>query len=158
MSGPMADAERIDFGILLGLAYGAFVDELHAAWRRRASATSGARTATSSARWRRASATPPSSPRGCGITSQGAAKLVDEMVARGYVERHPHAADGRVKLLALAPRGQGALAAARRFHAAYEERLGRRSAPTRARAAARPGEAGRRRGLPGGLDARLRPG
>ena len=45
----MADEERIDFGILLGLAYARFVDELHAALARRASTTSDARTGTSSA-------------------------------------------------------------------------------------------------------------
>lgn len=64
------------------------------------------------------------------MTDQGAAKIIDEMAARGYVERRPDPADGRSKTLVLARRGRAALAAARRFHAAYERRLTRRTSPT----------------------------
>ncbi len=127
----MAD-ERTDFGILLGLAYGAFVRELRAALHEQGfddlgrsygyvfrALAEGERSAADLARL-------------LGVTGQGAAKLVDEMQARGYVERHPHPADGRIKMLRLSPRGREALAAARRFHATYEagvaERLGERRA------------------------------
>jgi DNA-binding MarR family transcriptional regulator len=61
-----------------------------------------------------------------GMTDQGAAKIVDEMEARGYVERGAHPDDGRIKRLRLSRRGRAALAAARRFHRLYERRLAER--------------------------------
>jgi len=60
-----------------------------------------------------------------GITLPGAGKIVDEMEARGYVERHPDPSDRRVKRLALSRRGRAALKAARAFHRGYERRLAR---------------------------------
>src|SRR6185503_3809478 len=50
-----------------------------------------------------------------GISKQGAAQIVDDMVARGYVRRRPDPTDGRAQLLSLTARGDAALAAARRF-------------------------------------------
>ena len=58
-----------------------------------------------------------------GMTLPGAGKIVDEMEARGYVERHPDRSDRRVKWLALSRRGRAALKAARAFHRDYERRL-----------------------------------
>ena len=58
-----------------------------------------------------------------GMTLPGAGKIVDEMEARGYVERHPDRSDRRVKRLALSGRGRAALKAARAFHRDYERRL-----------------------------------
>ena len=58
-----------------------------------------------------------------GMTLPGAGKIVDEMEARGYVERHPDRSDRRVKWLALSRRGRAALRAARAFHCDYERRL-----------------------------------
>jgi DNA-binding MarR family transcriptional regulator len=40
-----------------------------------------------------------------GVTRQAAAQLVDEMAARGYVERRPHPMDGRAQLVVLTDRG-----------------------------------------------------
>ena len=60
-----------------------------------------------------------------GMTLPGAGKIVDEMEARGYVERHPDRSDRRVKRLALSRRGRAALKAARAFHRGYERRLAR---------------------------------
>jgi DNA-binding MarR family transcriptional regulator len=40
-----------------------------------------------------------------GVTRQAGAQLVDEMAARGYVERQPHPADGRAQLVVLTERG-----------------------------------------------------
>jgi DNA-binding MarR family transcriptional regulator len=40
-----------------------------------------------------------------GVTRQAGAQLVDEMAARGYVERRPHPADGRAQLVVLTDRG-----------------------------------------------------
>jgi DNA-binding MarR family transcriptional regulator len=58
-----------------------------------------------------------------GMTLPGAGKIVDDMEARGYVERHPDRVDRRVKRLALSRRGRAALKAARAFHRGYERRL-----------------------------------
>jgi DNA-binding MarR family transcriptional regulator len=60
------------------------------------------------------------------ITDQGMAKIIAEMESRGYVERRADPEDARIKRLRLAKRGRDALAAARRFHAAFERQLARR--------------------------------
>jgi DNA-binding MarR family transcriptional regulator len=39
------------------------------------------------------------------ITRQAAAQLVDELAAKGYVERHPHPEDGRARLIVLTQKG-----------------------------------------------------
>jgi DNA-binding MarR family transcriptional regulator len=57
------------------------------------------------------------------VTKQGAAQIVDDMVARGYVERRPSPTDRRSRPLFLTDRGQRALATARRFHRRYERGL-----------------------------------
>jgi DNA-binding MarR family transcriptional regulator len=61
-----------------------------------------------------------------GITTQGAAKLIDEMERLGYVEKHPDPQDARVKVLRLAERGHRAVAEARRVHLDFERRLAER--------------------------------
>ena len=116
---------RIDLGVLLGLAYMSFVDDLNAKLKK-----SGFRDL---GRWygyvfRALDAEPLTSSalgRRLGMTHQGAMKIVDEMEARGYVERTEDAADGRLKRLRLAPRGRKALRAARAFHEKFEAGLGR---------------------------------
>ena len=47
-----------------------------------------------------------------GITKQGAAKLVTNLVSTGYLDRQPHPSDRRATLITLTPRGRDALAAA----------------------------------------------
>ena len=59
------------------------------------------------------------------ITKQGAGQIIDDMQERGYVQRRPDPSDGRARLVYLSPRGEAALAAARRFHKRYEQRLAR---------------------------------
>ena len=112
-----------DFGILLGLAYQRFVDELRArlgeagftgvggsvGYVLRALDQQPLTTSQLAARLR--------------ITSQGAAKIVDDMVAAGHLERRPDPGDGRQKQLFLSPRGAALLAAARRFHRDFEQDL-----------------------------------
>lgn len=39
------------------------------------------------------------------ITRQAAAQLIDELAAKGYVERRPHPDDARATLIVLTPRG-----------------------------------------------------
>src|SRR5215218_6641081 len=60
------------------------------------------------------------------ITKQGASQIIDDMERRGYVERRPDPSDARARLLHLTERGETALAAARKFHQAYERRLRKR--------------------------------
>lgn len=40
-----------------------------------------------------------------GVTKQAASQLVEELVRKGYVERHPHPADARARLVVLTERG-----------------------------------------------------
>jgi DNA-binding MarR family transcriptional regulator len=47
-----------------------------------------------------------------GVTKQAAAQLVDELVRKGYVERHPHPRDARARLLELTDTGRAATRAA----------------------------------------------
>lgn len=39
------------------------------------------------------------------VTKQAASQMVDELVRKGYVERHPHPEDARARLIMLTPRG-----------------------------------------------------
>jgi DNA-binding MarR family transcriptional regulator len=120
-----------DFGIVLGLAYTAFVEELRAAlaaagfddlgrWYGYVFRALAARAMTVA-----------ELAVELDVTDQGAAKIILEMEARGYVERRPDPEDRRAKRLALAARGKAALAAARRFHHEYEKRLAARAGAAR---------------------------
>ena len=123
----------IDLGVLLGLAYQRFKDELHADLAAHGFADVGSAYGYVF----RALAAEELSQHDLavrlGISDQGMAKIVTEMVRRRYVERRADAADARVKRLRLSARGRRALAAARRFHAHFERRLVRN---TNARSAA----------------------
>ena len=113
----------IDFGILLGLAYQRFTEELRASLAERGFDDLGGAYGYV---FRALADERPSQrelARRLGITDQGMAKIVSEMVERRYVERRPDPEDSRVNRLQLGPRGRTALAAARRFHAAFERRL-----------------------------------
>jgi DNA-binding MarR family transcriptional regulator len=46
------------------------------------------------------------------VTRQAAAQLVDELIAKGYVERHPHPADARARLITLTGKGRACTRAA----------------------------------------------
>lgn len=119
------NASDPDFGILLGLAYAAFVDELrdHLA----------AEGYPDLHRWfgyvARSLADGPLNLRALAdrlaMTPQGALKIVDELGAGGYVERIPDPDDGRGRRVRLSKRGAAALAAARAFHQRFERELGR---------------------------------
>jgi DNA-binding MarR family transcriptional regulator len=116
-----------DFGVLLGLAYQAFVDQLHADLARHGFTELGPSVGYV-VRAIAGSAEPPSQRQLAaylGITDQGAAKIVDDLVARGFVIRRPSKRDARVNEVHLAARGKALLAAARRFHARFEAALAR---------------------------------
>jgi DNA-binding MarR family transcriptional regulator len=113
-----------DFGILLGLAYQSFTDLLRASLVKQGFDDLGGAYGYVF----RALADEQPSQRELalrlGITDQGMAKILAEMVERGYVERRPDPEDSRIKRLRLGARGKSALAAARRFHATFEKQLG----------------------------------
>ncbi len=118
--------ERLDFGVLLAVAYSAFVDEM-----REELARAGFDDLNRSFGYvARAILHEPLTLRDLaarlGITSQGALKIVDDMEHGGYVERVPDAEDGRARRVRLAKRGRAAIAAARKFHARFESRLAAR--------------------------------
>lgn len=119
----MRSEHDVDFGVLLGLAYETFVDELHAELTAKGfhgvgrtygyvfrAIEDGALSITQLA-------------DRLGITTQGVTKLVNEMEASGYVERINDESDARVKRVRLNANGRAALRTARRFHATFERRL-----------------------------------
>jgi DNA-binding MarR family transcriptional regulator len=119
----MTDAT--DIGILLALAYQRFVDEL-----RETLAAAGVDDQGRSDGYvlRAVDAGPVTVSElaeRLAISKQGAGQIVDDMVRRGYLERYPNPGDRRARLLRLAPHGRDVLAAARRFHRAYERQLRR---------------------------------
>ena len=124
--------EQRDFGIVLGQAYVRFVDELHAHLAGGGFGDLGRSYGQVFRTLDAGPATVTSIARGLGITIQGASKLVQEMVERGYVVREPDPDDARAKLLRLGPRGEGALRAARTFHRAFERKLIRQIGAERA--------------------------
>jgi DNA-binding MarR family transcriptional regulator len=121
--------QTVDLGILLALAYQEFVRELRAMH----AAAGFDDLGNSDGFVFRALATRPMTVSDLavrlGISKQGAGQIVDDMQRRGYLERRPDPADGRARLLFLSPRGDAALAAARRFHHRYERRLVRTHGP-----------------------------
>lgn len=118
-----------DFGILLALAYQEFVRELNADLAIRGYDD----LATSDGYVFRALDDTGLSTSGLasllGISKQGAGQIVADMTRRGYLASRPDPEDGRARVLELSPRGRQALAAARRFHRRYEQRLARRHGP-----------------------------
>jgi DNA-binding MarR family transcriptional regulator len=131
---PLRTAHPVDdFGVVLGLAYQAFVDRLRAALASHGFDDLGGAYGYVFRALADEQLSQRELARRLGITDQGMAKIVAEMVYRGYVERRPDAVDSRVKRLNLAPRGRAALAAARRFHATFERQLESEVGPAPAR-------------------------
>ena len=118
-------AQRVpeDFGVLLNLAFGAFKQELHAELARGGFDDVG----PSFGYIFRLLAKKPSNLRDVAaalrITAPGALKIVNDMVDKGYVERHDHPGDARQKVLTLTPRAHQAMVAAHNFHMAFERSL-----------------------------------
>ncbi|MBG0827055.1 winged helix-turn-helix transcriptional regulator [Planomonospora sp. ID67723] len=59
-----------------------------------------------------------------GVTKQAASKIVSELEGWGYVERRPHATDGRARVLALTDRGHAYVRHADEMWADIEDRWG----------------------------------
>ena len=123
---PGATDEPLDFGVLLNVSFGAFKLQLH-----RHLADAGFTDLGPSFGYVfRLLLAQPASLRDVaerlGISSPGALKVVDDMVAKGYVERQDDPHDRRVKRLLLTARGRRAIEEARRFHALFEQGLAER--------------------------------
>ncbi|MEC3955384.1 MarR family transcriptional regulator [Nocardia sp. CDC153] len=123
---PRKDRQHMDFGVLLGQAYESFVRQLHAHLAEHGHEMLGASYGYVLRSLAESPRTASQLGEQLGITAQGAAKVVDEMVRHGYLERRPDPADKRAKLLHLAPRGEDMLRTVRDFHAAYEKHLAAR--------------------------------
>ncbi len=119
-------ADPLDFGVLLNVAFGAFKQRLH-----RHLAQAGFNDVGPSFGYVfRLLLAQPANLREVaerlGISAPGALKVVDDMVAKGYVERSEHAQDKRIKQLTLTARGLAAVEAARSFHVQFEQELAQR--------------------------------
>jgi DNA-binding MarR family transcriptional regulator len=122
----MSTHEPLDFGVLLNVAFGAFKQQLH---RHLAQAGFDDVGPSFGYVFRLLLARPAHLREVAGrlgISAPGALKVVDDMVAKGYVERSEHAQDKRIKQLTLTPRGRAAVEAARSFHAQFERELAQR--------------------------------
>ena len=72
-----------------------------------------------------------------GVTQQAASKSVADLERRGYVQRTADPDDARARRVALTPRGEGAIAAAREHRAALATELAERLGERRVEAARR---------------------
>ncbi len=123
-----------DFSILLATAYRVFVDGLHERQRERgygnlrASFGSVFRTLASGP------LTLTQLAQQLGVSKQATAKVVNDMVAGGYLDQRASDRDGRVKMLHLTDRGRGAIATAVEFGAEAEARLAAEYGPQSAAA------------------------
>lgn len=119
----MSRSEALDFGVLLNVAFVAFKDALDA----ELAAAGFDDIGTSFGYVFRLLGEAPRSlselALQLGMSSPGALKVVDDMVAKGYVSRSADADDRRVKRLELTDRGRAALGRARAFHEMYEQAL-----------------------------------
>lgn len=119
----MSSSEPLDFGVLLNLAFVAFKDALDADL----AAAGFDDIGTSFGYVFRLLAEAPCNlselAKQLGMSSPGALKVVDDMVAKGYASRQADADDRRVKRLELTDRGRAALSRARSFHEQYEQAL-----------------------------------
>ena len=114
-----------DFGILLHLAYERFKHGLHAHLAGRGYDDLGPSFGVVFRLLGSREMTLREVASHLGITPQGALKVVNDMVAKQYVQRLEHEGDARTKPLGLTPRGRAALAEARRYHARFERELGK---------------------------------
>lgn len=119
----MSSAEPLDFGVLLNVAFGSFKEALDADLASAGFDDIGA----SFGYVLRLLAVAPCNlselAAQLGMSAPGALKVVDDMVAKGYVSRTVDADDRRVKRLELTERGRAALGRARAFHEKYEQAL-----------------------------------
>jgi len=114
---------RLDFGILLVLAYQQFVIELRAELTEQGFTDQGRSDGYVLRALSESPMTTSELAERLEISKQGAGQIVEDMERRDYLERRPDPRDGRARLLHLSEHGRAALTAARRFHQRYERRL-----------------------------------
>lgn len=122
----MSTEASTDFGVLLNLAFGAFKGTLHEHLAKQGFDDLGPSFGYV---FRLLDAGPQNLRQladALDITPQGALKIVNDMVNKGYVIRSEDAQDARSKLLSLTARATKAMAAARRFHTKFERDLASR--------------------------------
>jgi MarR family transcriptional regulator for hemolysin len=115
-----------DLGIRLGLAYTAFVDRLNTEMAAAGFDDLGPTYGYMFRALAAAPATLSTLAEGLHMTTQGAAKILAEMEAKGYVRRSPHPTDARARLVELDERGRRALRTASGLHARFERELAAR--------------------------------
>jgi DNA-binding MarR family transcriptional regulator len=125
----------VDFGVLLNIGFGVFKTALHAHLAHKGFEDIGSSFGYVFRLLDRAPGKLSTVAIALGITPQGALKVVNDMVAKGYVERHEDAADGRSKLLSLTPRARAAMSVAAKFHRRFEADLAARIGAEAAHAA-----------------------
>ena len=127
---------HVDFGILLNIGFGVFKAGLHRHLAAAGFADIGSSFGYVFRLLEGAPLNLKTVARSLGITPQGTLKLINDMVQRGYVERHEDDGDGRVKQLVLTERALAAMAKARVYHYRFEQlghaTRGRRGPPWRA--------------------------
>ncbi|MEU5879542.1 helix-turn-helix domain-containing protein [Spirillospora sp. NPDC047279] len=111
------------FGVLLGLAYQQMINELHEHLAREGFTEIRPAFGWAFKLIAAESLTIRELATKLKITHQGAAKLVDEMAAAGYVDRVPDPADGRVKRLVRTERCRALMDSGHAFQDRFEERL-----------------------------------
>ena len=119
----------MDFGILLGLAYQAFVVELRDDLERAGLGGLGRADGYVFRALDQHPLTVSELATRLGVTKQAAGQIVSDMEERSLVSRRPDPDDGRARLLELTPEGRRALRRARAFHRRFEARLGRELGP-----------------------------
>ena len=118
-----------DFGILLGLAYQAFVVELRDDLERAGLDGLGRADGYVFRALVEQPLTVSDLATRLGVSKQAAGQIVTDMEERHLVSRRPDPDDGRARLLELTPEGLRALRRARAFHRKFEAKLGRELGP-----------------------------
>ena len=121
----MRDDDALTLSALILAAGNALVDGIHAGVVKRGFTDLRPAHGFAFARLAPAGATVSELAAHLGVTRQAAAQLVDELVAKGYVERRRHPDDGRAQLITLTERGWACTRAA---EAAATETVGAWSA------------------------------
>lgn len=117
------DPARHDFGVLLNLAFGAFKTDLHAALAQAGFDDVGASFGYVFRLLAPAPLPLRAVAQALGMSAPGALKIVNDMVAKGYVARQDHAGDARQKPLVLTARARKAMRVAHAFHVEFEAAL-----------------------------------
>src|SRR5450830_2171701 len=122
----MSKEAVVDIGILLNVAFGVFKRDLHRHLAGRGFDDVGSSFGYVFRLLDRAPNNLQGVAAALGITAQGALKIVNDMVEKGYVARRDDPHDGPMKWLELTRRAREAMAQARHFHRQYERGLARR--------------------------------